>query len=233
MPLFPQMCIVFLIHIPATFLILQAEKLAKMYIQIKSINTLYFLFMVFTLTRDSASKMIGVSTRTIDRYIQSGKIRTKRDGKVIMLHREDVTNVLWWSAQKEYEVIDSKPTMMPSISYDPREAQNEILRVLEKIIKEKDLFIQELTYKLGKMESEMLNYIPKIEHKKTILALEEVNNSRNQDINLLVQTKMEVEGKYQKEKLVSTILMIGVFVLLCACAVLIFHFFSLQGINEL
>lgn len=49
--------------------------------------------MVFTLTREDASKMVGVSTRTIDRYIQSGKIRTKRDGKVIMLHKEDVTHV--------------------------------------------------------------------------------------------------------------------------------------------
>jgi excisionase family DNA binding protein len=49
--------------------------------------------MVFTLTREDASKMIGVSTRTIDRYIHAGKIRTKRDGKVIMLHKEDVTQV--------------------------------------------------------------------------------------------------------------------------------------------
>ncbi len=49
--------------------------------------------MVFTLTRDDASKMLGVSTRTVDRYIHSGKIRTKREGKVIMLHKEDVSQV--------------------------------------------------------------------------------------------------------------------------------------------
>jgi excisionase family DNA binding protein len=46
--------------------------------------------MVFTITREDASKMLGVSTRTVDRYIQSGKIRTKRDGKLIMLHRDDI-----------------------------------------------------------------------------------------------------------------------------------------------
>lgn len=49
--------------------------------------------MVFTLTREEASRAAGVSTRTIDRYIQSGKIRTKRDGKVIMLHKEDVSQM--------------------------------------------------------------------------------------------------------------------------------------------
>jgi excisionase family DNA binding protein len=59
--------------------------------QLESIHN--FNFMVFTLTREDASKMIGVSTRTVDRYIQSGKIRTKREGKVIMLHKEDVTQV--------------------------------------------------------------------------------------------------------------------------------------------
>lgn len=48
--------------------------------------------MVFTLSREDASKMLGVSTRTVDRYIHSGKIRTKRDGKLIMLHKDDVTH---------------------------------------------------------------------------------------------------------------------------------------------
>lgn len=187
--------------------------------------------MVFTLTREDASKMIGVSTRTIDRYIQSGKIRTKRDGKVIMLHKEDVTQVKWGWVQTDYEVIAPKPTLVPSTGYDPREAQNEILRTLEKIIRDKDALIQELTFKLGKMESDITNTVPKLEHKKALLSLEQANSSRLDDINMLVQTKRDIEWKYQREKLISTVLMIGVFVLLCACAVLIFHFFSIRGVN--
>ncbi len=187
--------------------------------------------MVFTLTREDASKMIGVSTRTIDRYIHAGKIRTKRDGKVIMLHKEDVTQVKGGGVQTDYEVIAPKPTLVPSVGYDPREAQNEILRTLETIIREKDALIQELTFKLGKMESEMNNTVPKLEHKKAMLALEEANSSRIHDMDMLVQTKREIEGKYQREKLISTVLMIGVFVLLCACAVLMFHFFSIRGIS--
>lgn len=189
--------------------------------------------MVFTLTREDASKMMGVSTRTIDRYIQSGKIRTKREGKVIMLHKEDVAQVKSWGAQTDYEVITPapKPTLVPSIGYDPREGHNEILRTLEKIIRDKDMLIQEITYKLGKMETEMLNTVPKLEHKKAMLALEEANSSRLHDMEMLAQTKRNIEWKYQREKLISTILMIGVFVLLCACAVLIFHFFSIRGIS--
>lgn len=185
--------------------------------------------MVFTLSREDASKMLGVSTRTVDRYIHSGKIRTKRDGKLIMLHKDDVSQVKGGGEQTDYEVIAPKPTLMPSIGYDAREAQNEILRMLETVIREKDALIQELTFKLGKMEADFNNTVPRIDHKKTILALEEAHSSRMHDMELLNQAKVEIESKYQKEKLISTILMIGVFVLLCACVVLAFHFFSLRG----
>lgn len=185
--------------------------------------------MVFTLSREDASKMLGVSTRTIDRYIQSWKIRTKRDGKLIMLHKEDVGQVKGGWTQTDYEVIAPKPTLVPSVGYDPREAQNEILRTLETIIREKDALIQELTFKLGKLESDISNTVPKLEHKKAVLALEEANSSRMHDMEMIVQTKKEIEDRYQREKLISTVLMIGVFVLLCACVVLAFHFFSLRG----
>ena len=60
----------------------------------------------------------------------------------------------------------------------------------------------------------MINTVPKLEHKKAMLALEEANSSRLHNIDTLAQTKRDMEGKYQREKLISTILMIGVFVLL-------------------
>lgn|GEM_PF-1262433 len=107
------------------------------------------------------------------------------------------------------------------------------MRTLETIIREKDSLIQELTFKLGKMESDMTNTVPKLEHKKAMIALEEANSSRLHDLDMLVQTKRDIEGKYQREKLISTVLMIGVFVLLCACAVLMFHFFSIRNISNI
>jgi hypothetical protein len=102
--------------------------------------------------------------------------------------------------------------------------------MLETIVREKDILIQELTFKLGRIESEMNNTIPRLEHKKALTALEEAQSSRFHDMDMLVQTKNTLENKYQREKLISTVLMIGVFVLLCACVVLAFHFFSLRGV---
>jgi hypothetical protein len=43
------------------------------------------------------------------------------------------------------------------------------------------------------MESDIINTVPKLEHKKALLALEEANSSRLNDIDMLVQTKRDVE----------------------------------------
>jgi excisionase family DNA binding protein len=193
--------------------------------------------MIFTLTREEAAHMLGVSTRTIDRAVQSGKIRTKREGKTIFLHRDDVENM---RAQEipvhhvPYEVIETpKPLMTPTISYDAREAQNEIMQALEMIVKQKDALIQELTFKLGKLEAEIQNTIPRLEHKKAVLALEESNIQRLQDLDKIRQAKQQFETKYQKEKLLSTILMIGVLILVVACIVLMFHFFGIRENSQI
>lgn len=188
--------------------------------------------MVYTVSRDQAGKTLGVSTRTIDRYISAGKIRSKREGKIIMLHQDDVRKYHTGSEQKDYEVIAPKPTMTPSISYDPRESQNEILRAIETLIREKDAIIQELTFKIGKMEGEIAHSVPKLEYKKTILALEEAQHNRLHDMDMMVQAKREIEEKLNKERILSTILMIGVLVLLVASAFLIFHFFSLREATQ-
>lgn len=188
--------------------------------------------MVYTVSRDQAGKTLGVSTRTIDRYISAGKIRSKREGKIIMLHQDDIKKYHTGSEQKDYEVLQPKPTMTPSISYDPRESQNEILRAIESLIREKDVIIQELTFKIGKMEGEIAHSVPKLEYKKTILALEEAQHNRLHDMDMMVQAKREIEQKLNKERILSTILMIGMLVLLVASAFLIFHFFSLREATQ-
>jgi len=189
--------------------------------------------MAYTISRDEASKMLGVSTRTIDRYIAAGKIRSKREWKIIMLHTDDVKKYqAGGGEQKDYEVLAPKPTLSPTIGYDPRESQNEILRAIETVIKEKDMIIQELTFKIGKMEGELAHSVPTLEHKKSLLALEEAHHNRMHDMDLMVQAKKEIEQKLQKERILSTILMIGILVLLVASGFLIFHFFSLREATQ-
>lgn len=44
----------------------------------------------------------------------------------------------------------------------------------------------------------------------------------------MIEAKKEIEQKLNKERILSTILMIGILVLLVASGFLIFHFFSLR-----
>lgn len=46
--------------------------------------------MSYTVDRYEAAKLLNCSTRTIDRYVHSGKLRSKRVGKKIYIHDEDI-----------------------------------------------------------------------------------------------------------------------------------------------
>lgn len=49
--------------------------------------------MAFVIDRVEAARRLSISTRTVDRHIKSGKIRTKRIGKKMFLHEDDVENL--------------------------------------------------------------------------------------------------------------------------------------------
>jgi excisionase family DNA binding protein len=48
---------------------------------------------VYTVTRESAAKILGVSTRTIDRYIKSGKMSYKKVANKVLLAKEEVAEM--------------------------------------------------------------------------------------------------------------------------------------------
>lgn len=47
--------------------------------------------MKFTFTREAAAELLNVSTRTVDRYIKSGKIAYKKIANKVLLSDSDVT----------------------------------------------------------------------------------------------------------------------------------------------
>ncbi|MBT5346746.1 hypothetical protein HOJ01_01655 [bacterium] len=68
----------------------------------------------FNVTREVASRLIGKSLRTIDRYLKSGKIRfIKIEGRT-WLSREDVLSL----AKKESYIEDIDVDLSPSVSSD-------------------------------------------------------------------------------------------------------------------
>ena len=55
---------------------------------------------MYNFTRQDAANILNVSTRSIDRYIKSWKIRTRKNGKIVYLNENDI-NILKWFTKQE------------------------------------------------------------------------------------------------------------------------------------
>jgi hypothetical protein len=171
--------------------------------------------MAFSLDRDSASRRLGVSSRTIDRHIQAERIRTRRIGKKMFLEEDDVEALRMADParrEEDYIVIsdDNKHQEMPEIVsssqglMDPKQnnaALSEIVRIYEDargLIAEKDVTIQNLSYKLGKIESELSNSIPVLEYKKTTFLLETAKSKSDTDADTLTKKISHLESEITK-----------------------------------
>jgi hypothetical protein len=171
--------------------------------------------MAFSLDRESASRRLGVSSRTIDRHIQAERIRTRRIGKKMFLEEDDIEALRMADParrEEDYIVISDENTQktMPEIVsssqslMDPKQnnaALAEIVRIYEDargLIAEKDATIQNLSYKLGKIESELSNSVPVLEYKKTTFLLENAKSKSDSDADTLSSKITHLESEISK-----------------------------------
>lgn len=46
--------------------------------------------LIYNISKEAASQLLGVSTRTIDRYLASNRLTSKKMGNKVMLAQEEV-----------------------------------------------------------------------------------------------------------------------------------------------
>ncbi len=171
--------------------------------------------MAFSLDRDGASRRLGVSSRTIDRHIQANRIRTRRIGKKMFLEEEDVEALRMADParrEEDYVIMETKSDresiseLTPTPQHFMESKQNnaalsEIVRFYEdakSLIAEKDATIQTLSYKLGKIESELANSVPVLEYKKTTFLLESAKSKSDTDADILSTKIATLETEVHK-----------------------------------
>ena len=98
------------------------------------------------------------------------------------------------------EIITSRKN-----SIDTKQQNNlalaEILRIYEDarwLIADKDATIQNLSYKLGKIETELANSIPVLEYKKTTFLLESAKSKSDTDAEILSKKISTLESEVNK-----------------------------------
>lgn len=176
--------------------------------------------MAYILDRDAAARRLGVSTRTIDRHIQSERIRTRRIWKKIFLEEDDVESLrLSDPARKDEdyivilkesvsEDIDPTPEIMESIPSkglqdikSTERAIAEFSRIYsdaQNIIEKKESVIKDLSYKLGKIEYALENSIDVWEYKRATYLLESVKNKNEIETQVLNEKVSLLEKEVQK-----------------------------------
>lgn len=191
---------------------------------------------MYTLTRSEAAESLDISTRSIDRYIRSWKLRSKKDGKIIYIHKQDVDNLSWEAQTKTPEVILPKNTSWYSYSQSKKEQNLDISetnvnrewetqRALEKIyidlrheIEKKDKTIQDLAIRLGQAQEIAKNSVSIIEFKKSQYLLEESKNHITQEADELRNEAQKLQEKLSYEKTSNLILIIVCILLLLGLA---------------
>jgi len=183
---------------------------------------------MYTLTRQEVADKLKISTRSVDRYIKSGKLRSKKEGKVVYINNNDVKNINWWN-KKNWEVI------MPEKKKDKKnktsnhiEIQNDsiwltdIYKDLKKEIEKKDLIIQNLAIKVWRSEEIAKNSVSLMDFKKSQFLLEESKSHINNKAVKLKEKNEKLNTELRHEKTTNIILIVFLIILLIISWVLWF-----------
>lgn len=200
--------------------------------------------MSYTNTREEAALMLEVSTRTLDRYVKSGKIRAKRKGKMVYIHDDDLAtlrngepelvrptdSVRRASVKSDISdapdmVIFDEPTAGAGFSRKPvmvdyRDLYEETLRK----IAEKDRVIQDLSYRAGHAESELKNSVSMIEYKKQTFLLESAKAKTDEDMKVAQSEVLQLKEQIVQSKFVLYLLITLVAVMMIVSSILLYFF---------
>jgi predicted nucleic acid-binding Zn-ribbon protein len=116
----------------------------------------------------------------------------RREEDYIVIHDDLPERELPEIVAKERQIADPKQSNM---------ALAEIVRIYEDArdqISRKDITIQELSYKLGKAETELANSVPALEYKKNTFLLESAKSKSDNDADTLNKKILSLESEVGK-----------------------------------
>ncbi len=180
----------------------------------------------FTITREQASAELGISTRTIDRYVRSGKLAYKKVANKILLNVDDIKTL-----KKDFDMLhqnttseivsdessSSKSSRSLSTGGDTSALEKVIDEKIDKfflVFQEKDRMLEEknkVIFMLQQRVGELENKI------QTMVALPDYNEQKQ--LATIEKTKLEdkikqlsqaVSGERTKNYLFLTVLVVGV-----------------------
>lgn len=173
---------------------------------------------MYTITRNQAAEILGISTRSVDRYIRSGKLRSQKKWKIVYIHQKDIENLTGQGKQTQ-EIVSPHHINTTTMSTTP---DTSFTQKLYSEIEEKNTQIQFLSKKLWQMEEIVKNSISMVEFKKSQFLLQESNTSLNNELSSLKKDLQEKNQAFLQEKKTNIILYILIALLVIITCVIWF-----------
>lgn len=188
---------------------------------------------MYKLTRQDVADKLNISTRSVDRYIKSWKLRSIKEGKVVYVRQDDVDNLTWdWEIKQEV-IVEKKQFQNNQFENNPFE-RNEInsqklstkstedvawtlwaiYSDLKEEIKNKDQLIQTLAMRVWKAEEVAKNSVSLLDFKKSQYLLEESKENLWKKLEELKAEKETLQSELKYEKTSNIILIVFVLILL-------------------
>ncbi len=172
--------------------------------------------------RNEASKILKVSTRTVDRYMRKHRFKTRKDGRRVLIKRSDVDKIIKEHIGRLVDINDDhfndlmggnetektglavKDIKVKKIKQgEPGSTEERIYKDLyyevKNDLKEKQERLEAATYRVGQLEAQTKNMIPLLDLTKKEKELQEVystidqkNRQANEAIEVL-QAKIRTE----------------------------------------
>lgn len=177
---------------------------------------------MYNLTRQEVAEKLNISTRSVDRYIKSWKLRAKKKWKVVYINDNDVENINGDSKQN-WEVImpgenkQNSPENNKEVIINNKSMTwwlTEIYKDLREEIQKKDQIIQELATKVWRSEEVLKNSVSLIDFKKSQFLLEESKWHLNNKATELQKNNEKLIEDLKHEKTTNIILIIFTLALL-------------------
>ncbi len=167
--------------------------------------------------REEASKILKVSTRTIDRYIRKFQFKVRKDGRLILIRRTDLEKIIEKhigqfvdiNATRNEKELEAKQSAQENTNIQVKDLKVESVRKAEKTeevyqhlyletkkeLKEKQERLEAATYRVGQLESQVKNMVPLLDFNRKEKELREAKTA----IELKEQEKIERLQKMQEE----------------------------------
>jgi excisionase family DNA binding protein len=193
--------------------------------------------------RIEASKILKVSTRTVDRYMRSYRIKTKKDGRRVLIKKADIDKIIKDHIGKLVDLDDNNLDNI--LNKENNEIKGSNLAVkdikIKKISKEederlgieqqiyKDLYtetkkelrdkqdrLEAATYRVGQLEAQAKNMVPMLDYNKKDRALQEAYAAMDQRSKQSEDIIQKMEVKLRSERIAKWIYLSLVGMLLVA-----------------